>query len=522
MRVIIAGGGSAGWITASTLIKAYPGADITVIEASNIPVIGVGESAIQSIRELLDFLELEDKDWMQHCNAIYKGSIDFTGWGENPEERVKEPFGAPLEPLGLGGTFNFWDWNKKKYLLGAEKGEFHNFIVDWGVLLDSNKVTKEHIKELGGWDFKKCTSFHLDAGLFAEYLKNYFCKPRGVKHIIGEIGEVHKSKGDMVEHITLKNGVTFSGDIYIDCTGFRRVLINEVGGVCDSFEDTLINDRAVATRMPYIDKEAEMQFNTNATTLDNGWVWNIPLWNRIGSGYVYSSKFLTKQEAEEELKQYLTKTRSRAEVDSLDYLHVEMSAELLKEPFIGNVCSIGLSQGFVEPLGSTGLHLIIIAARYLVSILSDRGGITSIERGLFNKYMKDNMYLFKNIISARYALSRRTDTEYWNYIHSIDYIAAGTLAETLNSVKDPASSRMLGTFEFMLLGNMGVSTCSPLTPFTQEDLDMSYRLKEALEVRKREQLKVVECMPSLFEFMREHIYNRNGSQPANTLHNGDN
>ena len=511
MKVLIAGGGSAGWITAASLIKAYPEANITLVESSNIPTIGVGESAIQSIRELLSFLDIKDEDWMKHCNAIYKGSIDFTGWGEGSNTRVKEPFGVSKD-LGFSNrdTYSFWDWSRKKYILGAEEGEFHTFAVEWGELLNSNKVTKEPMEELGDWDFERCTSFHLDAGLLAEYLKNHFCKPRGVTHIIGDIKEVLKSSDSYVSKVVLTNGEELTADMYVDCTGFRRVLINEVGGDFHSFKDILINDRAVATRVPYKDKETEMEFNTNATTLDNGWVWNIPLWDRIGAGYVYSSKFLTEQEAEEELRQHLSKNRSSEELDSLDYFHINMKLGAVKDPFIGNVCSIGLSHGFIEPLGSTGLHLIIAASQALVSLLSDRGMITSIERGLFNRQMQLQLQIFTNIVSARYASSRRNDTEYWKYLHNIDYISPSEqifIRDFLLSMKGLGTEdRDYGLFEYMLAGNMGINPYSPLTTFSDTDIERSYKLKRDLDMRRSKQIEAIKSLPSLFEFMKQHIY----------------
>ena len=363
--ICIVGGGSSGWMTAAALLKNFEDMEITLVESSDIPTIGVGESTIGSINDYLRNLELEDEDWMSFCNATYKTSIDFQNW-DGKGTRVRYPFGD----ASYLGKYSSVDWFIKKALLGADKDEYTDFAMDSAWMIRANKLVKE-TDYIRNWKFNRDTSYHMDAALFGEYLKINYCKPRGIKHVIGSIETISKDLSGNISSITIGSGEDIVADLFVDCTGFASLLLDGAMSVpFISFEDTLLNNRAVAFRIPYTDKEVEMEHATNATTLSSGWVWNIPLWNRIGTGYVYSSKFLTPDKAEAELRDYLTNHRDvkvPAEVlDELRAFHVNIRPGIHEKGWVNNVCAVGLSNGFIEPLESTGLMLTHDAIAYLI------------------------------------------------------------------------------------------------------------------------------------------------------------
>jgi tryptophan halogenase len=180
-------------------------------------------------------------------------------------------------------------------------------------------------------------------------------------------------------------------------------------------------------RIPYVNKEKEMEHTTNATTLSSGWVWNTPLWDRIGTGYVYSSKFLSKEEAEKEFKEYLINSRdvphSREEIESIGVLHVDINTGIHERAWVKNVCAIGLSNGFIEPLESTGLMLTHNTIFALVQALQSRDTrVNGWDKTIFNKKVRTHMQKFSGFIAAHFAFCERDDTAYWKYVtDTIDY-----------------------------------------------------------------------------------------------------
>lgn len=424
--ILIVGGGSSGWMTAATLIKHYPALDITLIESSDVPTIGVGESTLGSINPYLEDLGLEDSDWMKYCNATYKTSIDFTNW-DGKGTRVRYPFG---EPNYLGGGFKPIDWFEKQAIMKGRKDTYHWFALGTGSMIEENKLTEDSSR-IDGWDFQRDTAYHMDAGLFGDFLKKRYCIPKGVRHIVDNVVGAPLANDGSVDKILTENTGELRADLYIDCTGFKSLLL---GGVLKepliSFGEKLINDKAVAVRIPYVDKERELEHTTNATAIGAGWVWNTPLWNRIGTGYVYSSKFRTEEEAEEEFRNYLVEERdvprSREVVDQLEALHIDISPGIRERAWVKNVCAIGLSNGFIEPLESTGLMLTHDTIFALIQALQSRDrGVTGWDKLIFNKKVRARMQNFSGFIAAHFALCERDDTEYWKYVTdeiSYDYI----------------------------------------------------------------------------------------------------
>ena len=227
------------------------------------------------------------------------------------------------------------------------------------------------------FNFNQDTAYHMDAALFGNWLRDNICLPHGVIHIVDTVEHVIQREDASIEKIITKNGQHINGDLFIDCSGFRSILLDQTLNVpFISFHDTLLNDRAVATVIPYIDKDKEMENYTSCTAIEAGWVWNIPLWHRIGTGYVYSSKYATEEQAEEHFRRHLKSNRmifpDAERAEAAEFRHIKIKHGVHKHAWVKNVVGVGLSNGFIEPLESTGLMLTHECITKLVRVLGMR------------------------------------------------------------------------------------------------------------------------------------------------------
>ncbi len=379
--ITIVGGGSSGWMTALALSK-IPGLSITLIETSDIPIIGVGESTNLTMRGFNEFVgEFDESLFMKASNATYKLAIRFQNFNAAGDEFF-HPFG--------GG-------NLKKKIYFKNKAQ--------------NLHPEYHIAAKKYFFSKKATySYHLDAGLYGAYLKGK-CIKKGVRHVVDEIIDVKLSDDGEIQYLDTKAHGKIKSDLFIDCSGFRSILLGKA--VQEPFVDSgkyLINDRALAVRVPYNDRKTELHPYTNCCALSAGWAWTIPLWNRRGIGYVYSSQFISDEKAETELRQYLQIDANTA----LDINRVKIRVGRHERAWVKNCVALGLSYGFLEPLESTGLSLTQSAIFDLVSALTAGG--TSIERAIFNENQKQKFDRTRDFILAHFVLTQREDTPYWKHV----------------------------------------------------------------------------------------------------------
>jgi len=328
-KIIIVGGGSAGWMSAAALIKAYPEKEIVVIESPNVPIVGVGESTLGGINDYCKFLEIDEKDFMTFTDASYKMSIKFTDFYEKDAGGFHYPFGRPLTQGTINGMN---DWLVKKALYpDTPIGDYVNCFFPAAALWDHNKFALNNYGLFDNYEPDNDVAYHFDATKFGAWLRERYCKPRGVKHIPTTVIDI-KVNENGVEKLVLESGDEISADLYVDCTGFKSILL--AGALKEefvSYSNMLPNNKAIATRIPYKDKEKELEPFTNSTAIGNGWVWNIPSWERLGTGYVYSDKFITPKDAREEFKQHLMSDkmvvpRTREEVDALEFNDVYNAA----------------------------------------------------------------------------------------------------------------------------------------------------------------------------------------------------
>ena len=391
--------------------------------------------------------------------------------------------------------------------------EFPKVFMNTIEMIDSNKLTFNKHNELEGFSFKNHLAYQFDAGLFGNFVKEKYAIPRGVKYVFDDIIDHSKSKrGYMTKLIGKKS--TYEADLFIDCTGFKSMLLEKAMGVnFNSYKDTLLSDKAIATKLPYSDKNKEMETATNATTLSSGWVWNIPLWNRIGTGYVYSSKFQTPKEAEDEFREFLRNHRDVPKgdlVDELEFTHLDIKAGVHDVSMVKNVVAVGLSNGFIEPLESTGLILTYETIKKLLQLFNsrvDREGIVfnKFDVDIFNKDNKSLMDGFKEFITLHYALSERDDTPYWKFItEELEFDSNSGFYNRKHM------ANIGGGTAFIVAGFRG-ALFNEFKQIASKDQGAKLfinKMSKATRDKSEQNQEEVDKMLTHYEFLSKHIYNK--------------
>jgi tryptophan halogenase len=409
-NIVVVGGGSAGWIVATTLISQLPNTKITVIESPNIPTVGVGESTIGGIRAWLRLVGIKDNDFMSACDASYKLAIKFNNFYKQDSGSWYYPFGAPYLKDTMHGRD---DWFIKKTLYpNTPTEDYANTYYSQMALVNSNTILTNNL-DLDGFDFYNHTAFHFDAAKLGIWLRDQYCKPKGINHIAAEVVEITQDDSGIKELI-LSSGETVTADLFVDCTGFKSLLLGDALQVpFKSYEHLLPNNRAWATRIEYTDKEKQLDSVTDCTALDNGWVWNIPLWSRIGTGYVYSDKFISPEQAKLD---FITHLQSKGyDTKHCEFRDINIRVGMHEKLWVKNVVALGLSAAFIEPLESTGLLTTHDFAKTLCNVLL-RGSVSQWDRDEFNLKCEDEFNYWAQFVSMHYALSHRDDSEYWRAI----------------------------------------------------------------------------------------------------------
>ena len=394
---MIVGGGSAGWMAAATLIKCFPKKSITLVESPNIPTVGVGESTIGGIRNWLKLLDIEDKDFFSFTDASYKLSIKFTDFYKKGES-FHYPFGLPNLD-GNQADLNDW-WFKKILNPKTPYSDYADCLYPQMAYINQHKFSKNENYDIP-YNFKLDSAVHFDATKFALWLRDHYCIPKGVKHIKEDVNTIEQDEKGIVS-LNKK----YKADLFVDCTGFKSLLLGQtLKEEFISYSNLLPNNSAWATKIPYKNKKKELVAYTNCTAYNNGWIWNIPLWSRIGTGYVYSDKFIDDDNALKEFQKYLGRK-------DLEFKKIKMRVGIHKRLWVKNVVAVGLSSGFIEPLESNGLFTVHQFLIHLVRNLQ-RDNISQLDRDTYTYGCRTEFDAMAEFVALHYALSHRDDTEYW-------------------------------------------------------------------------------------------------------------
>jgi len=399
-RIVVVGGGAAGWMAAALLARCLTQARtmVTVIEPPGQRGLGVGEATIPSVLRLLDNLEVAEAEMMRACEATYKLGIQFADW-VRLERDSWHPFGVCGARLDGRDLFPYWHAER---LAGRLLRPYHSYSVHWAAALAGKGPHAE-----GGSPISHTRSyaFHLDAVAFATFLRARAIAA-GVEAIDGAVASVDRNATGGIAQVRLDDGRAVPGELFIDCTGFRAQLISEaLDDPFISWNDRLLCDRAVATRIPAARQVAPF---TRATALSAGWHWTIPLTSRTGVGYVYSSRHTSDDAAWEELRRATGDGGDPTREPLLLKLRVGRQTTFWK----GNVVALGLAGGFIEPLESTGLHLTQVGIELLLDLLPDRRS-PDLLRETYNRRMGRIFDEVRDFVQLHYMLSGRRDTPFW-------------------------------------------------------------------------------------------------------------
>jgi tryptophan halogenase len=402
--IAILGGGTAGWMSALYLQKALNSAgdariSVELVESEDIGIIGVGEATVPTLKGTLPLMGIPEGEFLVRTNATFKNGIRFQDWKE-PGNAFMHPFEQPM--LGDGFPIGQHWVNVRNH--GLNPRQYDRSIVVTPALSDAAVCPKQWSSL--PFDAPLPYAYHLDAVKFAAYMRD-LATARGIKRTVGTVADVSLDDDGFISSLQTTEGATISADLFIDCSGFASHLIEKT--LKDPFiaYDDLLCDRAVAFQVPFTDPKHPIRPYTTSTAKSAGWIWEIDLFDRMGTGYVYSSAFISDEEAEEELCRHHGIDRS-----SVTPRRLPMKVGRRANSWVKNCLSIGLSSGFIEPLESTGIYLIEAAVKLLIDHVGYRRPVDSLVRR-YNDVMRATYDDIKDFIVLHYVASPRRDTPFW-------------------------------------------------------------------------------------------------------------
>ena len=398
-RIVIVGGGSAGWMAAAALSNAFGSTkQITLIESDAIGTVGVGEATIPAVKSFNKLLGIDEAEFLKTTQGTFKLGIQFENWGAQGD--------VYMHPFGLVGK-DSWMANFQHFWLKARRMGIAHSYFDYSLNIRAATNNKFLIDPNSGVDY----AYHFDAGLYAAYLRKY-SEARGVLRIEGMIDSVQtRAEDGFIESVTLRSGELIAGDIFIDCSGFRALLIEHTlhTGVED-WSHWLPCDRAIAVQTESV---AEPIPYTRSIAHHCGWQWRIPLQHRVGNGLVYCSRYISDEDAKQLLLANL-EGETRTEPRLIKF----KTGRALKQ-WNKNCIAIGLSSGFLEPLESTSLHLIQTGIVRLIRMFPG-DEINPAETDEYNRQSRYEYERIRDFIILHYHVTQRNDSPFWNFCRTMD------------------------------------------------------------------------------------------------------
>lgn len=402
-KILILGGGTAGWIAASLMSKRWGGAfrgraiEIEVVESPDIGIVGVGEGSTPQLKSLFDYLGISEAQWMPHCHATYKIGIEFRNWSRRPGfEHYFHPFPCDLDDRTTPGFY----FNSRIRRNGGDVPAHPD------AFFLSTRLARDKCGPIPArnFPFQQSYGYHFDAHLIGKYLRQW-AVARGVKHTQATVDDVRLDEQGDIAAIHCRDLGEIAADLFVDSTGFRSLLLQ--GALHERFlpfASNLFNDAAVVTPSPA--EQGPRSCQTTATALSAGWVWRIPLTERVGNGYVYSSRYIDKEQAESELRAHLG-----LDLDQ-PLRHLSMKVGRVERCWVRNCLAVGLSQGFIEPLEATALHLVQeTVERFIEALEADDLGRA--QQAAFNQRIARRFEGIRDYIVCHYRVNGRDDSPYW-------------------------------------------------------------------------------------------------------------
>ncbi|MFT4076807.1 MAG: tryptophan 7-halogenase [Asticcacaulis sp.] len=403
-RLVVVGGGTAGWMTACLLSK-LPGTrnhTITLVESEAIGTVGVGEATIPAIRLFNDLLDIDEDEFVRRTNATFKLGIHFVNWRKDGESYI--------HPFGLFGVdkdgIEFHHFMLRQAAAGGSR-DYGRYNAEIMAIREGRFGRPPDVPEMPRINY----AFQFDAALYAAFLREQ-AESKGVVRREGRIVRVHQAaeSGD-VTAVELEDGSRIEGDLFIDCSGFRGLLIEEtLKAGYEDWSQWLPCDRAVA--VPCKKAEGPLQPYTRSTAQEAGWQWRIPLQHRTGNGYVFSSQFISEDEA-------TAKLMSRLDGEPLkDPKVLRFTTGRRRKTWSHNVIALGLASGFLEPLESTSIHLVQVGLAKLLTLFPNQG-IVPAAVDQYNREMTEEYINIKDFLIAHYYVTERDGSPFWDYCRNM-------------------------------------------------------------------------------------------------------
>ena len=398
-KVVIVGGGTSGWMAAAALGKLLgKNLDISLVESDQIGTVGVGEATIPLLSGFHQLLGIKEQDFMRATQATFKLGIQFENWGANGDKYI-HGFGVIGQDCWACSFHHFWAKSRQQ---GNEAT-----LVEYSLHKHAAKAGKFKLDLERGLAY----AYHMDATRYAKFLRQ-FSEQYGVKRIEGKIVDVATdAENGAIDSVTLESGQTIAGDLYIDCSGFRALLIE--GALKTGYEDWthwLPCDRAYAVQTKSVGPPIPY---TRSIAREAGWQWRIPLQHRVGNGLVYSSQYLSDEGAKRTLLENV-----EGETITEPRLIRFRTGRRLKQ-WNKNCVSLGLSSGFLEPLESTSIHLVQSGIIRLMQLFPTTG-IDPIEVDEYNTQSRLEFEYIRDFIIMHYHVTERDDSPFWNYCRTMD------------------------------------------------------------------------------------------------------
>jgi tryptophan 7-halogenase len=404
MRVVVVGGGTAGWMSAVALVKLLPGISVHLVESEAIGIVGVGEATLPHIRAFNERLGISEPDFMSKTRATFKLGIEFRDWGAIGDSYI-HPFGTFGRAQSEVDFHQYWLRLRGE---GAGVADLDQYSAACTIArlnrFDPPSADPRRLDSTFGY------AYQFDATLFAPYLRR-LAEGLGARRTEGRIVAVHRNgeNGD-IESVQLESGERIGGDLFVDCSGFVSLLLGKALG--EPFQDWsrwLPADRAVA--MPCRTETALTPY-TSAIAMESGWRWRIPLQHRTGNGYVYPSAFVSDSRAADDLA-------AAVEGEPIAEPRVlRFRAGRLERSWVHNCVAMGLASGFLEPLESTSLYLVQAAITALLELFPERE-ISPLDRDEFNRLVDLEYDRIRDFLILHYHATRRKDSDFWNYVRTM-------------------------------------------------------------------------------------------------------
>jgi tryptophan halogenase len=407
-RIVIVGGGTAGWIVAGVLASRFPtrgpdGVTVTLIESRQQPPIGVGEGTWPTIRTTLKQIGVSETDFLRECDASFKQGSRFDGWVDGgASDTYWHPFTLPAL---------YADLNVAPYWLEAPQPQSFAASVCFQTELCAHGLAPKQITtpEYAG---HANYAYHLDAGKFVPFLQKHCVEKLGVTHVYDEIAQVECDESGYITRLLTRSEKQLAGDLFIDCSGFTSLLIGKHFGVpFVSKKDVLFVNKAWAVQTPHPDEATPIASVTVSTARSAGWVWDIGLSTRRGVGYVYSDSYLSDQQALEELQSYL---RERGDSPAqLNFRNIGINSGYRQQYWVHNCVAVGLSAGFLEPLEASAIVMTELSAKSIANLLPGSRAAMEHAAEIFNDTFRYRWERIVDFLKLHYLLSRRADSSFW-------------------------------------------------------------------------------------------------------------